>query len=171
MKPSVFFRSLLRDDLESFVHVLFYHILRYRPAGFHSVLLAQDLHDIFDWPPLEDGRRYGGHAKAAFLSLGFYFGPTTLINSTLPPQLVALMNALRKPFCMFYLDPDLLQEFSPIVVRKALAALDTADEFTAIFKAHLEVDGWPEDDGADDQLRSFDPTRTTGRRFARRFDH
>ncbi|KAI0312763.1 hypothetical protein OF83DRAFT_1144386 [Amylostereum chailletii] len=152
MKPLVFFRNLLRDDIESFVHVLVYHVLRYRPAGFPSIALAQQLHYIFDWHTVVDGQYSGGDCKADYLRGGSYFTPTALIDSTLPSQLVALMNALRRPFRMFYLDPECMEDYPPLVVQKALAALDTANEFIAIFKAHLEVDGWPENDGAVDQL-------------------
>ncbi|KAI0310125.1 hypothetical protein OF83DRAFT_1178896 [Amylostereum chailletii] len=172
-EPSIFFRGLLRDDLESFVHVLFYHILRYRPAGFPSVLLAQHLHDIFDWHTVVNGQYSGGDCKAGYLRGASYFGPTALIKSTLPPPLVALMNALRDLFFFIYTDERVIElgRIPRSTVEEGLRVLDTADEFTAIFKAHLMLDGWPEDDGADDQLRSLDPTRTTRRRLVWRFDY
>ncbi|KAI0309297.1 hypothetical protein OF83DRAFT_85700 [Amylostereum chailletii] len=167
MEPSIFLRGLLRDDIESFVYVLVYHVLRYRPAGFPSATLAHHLHHIFNQHIVVDGQYSGGEWKADYLRGGSYFTPTALIDSTLPSQLVALMNALRYLFFFTYTSNAVLRmmRIPTSIVEKGLRVLDTADEVTAIFEAHLKLDGWPEDDGADDQLRSFDPTKTTGRRF------
>lgn len=59
----------LRDDLESFVHVLFYHVLRYRPVyqGDESQLvLRHDMDEVFcgDQWRISSGRIVGGREKA-----------------------------------------------------------------------------------------------------------
>ncbi|KAI0317021.1 hypothetical protein OF83DRAFT_193659, partial [Amylostereum chailletii] len=108
---------LLRDDLESLVHVLFHHMLRYRPAGFLTVELATNLQAVFDAHTVVNGQARGGDQKAFYLSGGGYFGPSTLINSTLHRPLVALMNALRELFFYIYTDEELLRRFPASMVE------------------------------------------------------
>ncbi|KAI0308469.1 hypothetical protein OF83DRAFT_245998 [Amylostereum chailletii] len=147
-------KHLLRDDLESIVHVLTHHVLRYRPAGFPTVKLAKTLEDIFDNHFVVDGQSEGGERKADYFRGGAYFTTEALIASTLHPQLVALMSALRGLFYYFYQSPNVVRasQIPQSIVDAALRALDTADKFIAVFKEHLEADGWPENDGAIDQL-------------------
>lgn len=95
---------ILRDDLESFVHVLFHHVIQYRPT---KVGMQGDFvklfHSIYD-----DTRRgtrgesLGGEARSLVL-LNVHFRSRELEESPeLPFPLVQLMDGLRKLFAPLY---------------------------------------------------------------------
>ncbi|KAI0309298.1 hypothetical protein OF83DRAFT_1158929 [Amylostereum chailletii] len=115
--------------------------------------LATNLQAVFDAHTVVNGQARGGNQKAVYLIGGGFFSPSALIHSTLHRPLVALMNALRELFFYIYTDEELLRRFPASMVEEGSRVLDTAEQFTKVFREHLEVDGWPEDDGAVDQLR------------------
>jgi hypothetical protein len=57
----------LQDDLESFVHVVLYHSIRYLPHN-KFFLIKEILSNVFDEARVSNGRTVGGQGKAAMFS-------------------------------------------------------------------------------------------------------
>ncbi|KAI0310415.1 hypothetical protein OF83DRAFT_874263 [Amylostereum chailletii] len=140
----------LRDDLESFVHVLVYLVLRYRPTSITRSTLRYYFDCIFKKYTIRHGKLYGGLAKGSYLT-GMFFEMDELQES-LPPPLVTLMSVLIDLFANIYMPPHIKRSISDVTMGESLAKLESVDEFMAIFRRSLGSDGWLEDDGADDQL-------------------
>ena len=167
---------LLRDDLESLVHVLFYYVFRYRPTVMgDNGDLANSFHFAFDHVEYEeDGRSTGGSSRKLILR-NVILTSSHLWKSRLPNSLVSPMNSLRNRFALLYKERyhkeicDSLEQNSQIPVphqTKIVRALEQieanriATEKTLCgarpivdkFFRYLYNDDWSPDDGAIDQL-------------------
>jgi hypothetical protein len=98
------------DDLESFVYVLWYHVLRYRPLSISPENLKDDLETVFTKlkAGTETTRATGGDGKLTFFrDHVLYFPPDLLASSRLPRVLVRLLQALRYLFRDYYALPPM----------------------------------------------------------------
>jgi hypothetical protein len=92
------------DDIESFVYVLWYHVLRYCPLAMDSSSIDDDLDTVFVKlkAGTETKRATGGDGKLTFLD-GRIFPPADIrASSRLPRVLVRLLEALRDLFGDYY---------------------------------------------------------------------
>ncbi|VDB96754.1 unnamed protein product [Peniophora sp. CBMAI 1063] len=168
---------LLRDDLESFLHVLFYHVLRYRPmypeGSDDRSILIDSLKEVFDgarWR-VPNGRVVGGKAKASFLAGTTYFACGELRAHIRPSPLLGLLEDLRDAFEPLYSSkPDLSlyqpddEEYAAILEElqehqisysAALERFRSSEHMLSMFQYWTQdctSDGyeWLSDDGADD---------------------
>ncbi|KAI0321323.1 hypothetical protein OF83DRAFT_345750 [Amylostereum chailletii] len=94
---------LLRDDLESFVHLLFHHVLKYRPTACGQNLyfprVFTEVFDAFNLGP--NGEATGGIERMSMLT-GSIFPDKELQESSLPSALVDIMIESRSLFAPLY---------------------------------------------------------------------
>lgn len=168
---------LLRDDLESFVHVLFYHVLRYRPmypeGSDERLVLIDNLNEVFDgarWR-VPNGRVVGGKAKAGFLTGTLYFDSGELREHIRPIPLLGLLEDVRDAFEPLYTNEPPLFMYQPEdegyaeVVEKledhrrsraaALEQLQSSKHMLSLFRYWTKESArddyeWLPDDGAHD---------------------
>ncbi|KAJ7102735.1 hypothetical protein C8R44DRAFT_346473 [Mycena epipterygia] len=137
------------DDLESILHLLWYHILRYRPMGLGTCDLQSAISAIYDAYIVTDNEVIGGKGKVAFI-VGVYVTDVELENADkLPPALRSFMSDLRLLFKPMY------ENYSVKIRVQSLEAaripFQTKDAVDALFREHMEGE-WFEDDCAQDQL-------------------
>ncbi|TFY50174.1 hypothetical protein EVG20_g11677 [Dentipellis fragilis] len=139
-----------QDDMESFLHVLTYHSLRYRPRTLISYY--SEMYDVF-----EASKERGAGNKVLGGKGKLHFFAYSLLQShefmkTLPSPLVELIREVRKPFHYFYADRGALEE--EVMFRKVAAVeqVRSAHFFFDIWEKHLASDAWPMDDKSEDQL-------------------
>jgi hypothetical protein len=92
------------DDLESFVYVLWYHVLRYCPLSIAPDIVKDDLETVFTKlkAGTETTRATGGDGKLSFFD-GRIFSPADIhASSRLPRVLVRLLESLRDLFDDYY---------------------------------------------------------------------
>lgn len=132
------------DDLESLLHIAFYHVLRYRPMV-TTGQLQQIISDVFD-AHIVEGETTGGVGKAAFID--GHYPSTRMLQSamSLPPALRAFLYDLRALFKPLYAD-----DISPDRLEAAHVKLYTRQALDAIFVKHADGE-WLSDDCSADQL-------------------
>ncbi|KAA1467253.1 hypothetical protein DENSPDRAFT_847428 [Dentipellis sp. KUC8613] len=143
------------DDLESFDHVITYHILRYRPWNLPSYRHHMD--QIYDSTEEQENGSdvLGGSGKESFFSYAL-FRPRE-IKAAMPAHLSGLVQELRRPFHFFYADRDELgSEYCE--KEKAEEQIKTATHYLDVMKRYLAMDCWGTDDGSEDQLRKTSST-------------
>ncbi|KAI0311381.1 hypothetical protein OF83DRAFT_1151294 [Amylostereum chailletii] len=91
-----------RDDLESFMYVMFYEVLRYRPCGLPRKHFLERFHGIFDVVIGEDGSVTGAIYRHLLLS-GRTFPLSTIEAAPLPRPLIYLMDDFRNTFKPLYI--------------------------------------------------------------------
>ncbi|KAA1467225.1 hypothetical protein DENSPDRAFT_926442 [Dentipellis sp. KUC8613] len=135
-------------DLESFAHVITYHILRYRPWNLQSFRSYMDhVYDSTD--PQEDSDEVlGGKGKQAFFG-DIYFEARTL-KKVMPPHLAGVINELRASFKFSYKSGEEYDDDR----EKAHLKLQSPDLYLGILERYLELDDWATDDKSDDQLKA-----------------
>ncbi|VDC05997.1 unnamed protein product [Peniophora sp. CBMAI 1063] len=175
-------QHLLCDDLESFVHVLFYHVFRFRPirpdAPERKKLLA-GLHDVFDLAlPAGQSDVVGSLDKPKVLLGDGPFSSEFVAEHVKPLALSALMNDVRQAFAPLYkskplvdlagrdLHPEMAQQY-----RDELATcqqrLQSSNYVASRFRHwlhHYHMPEYPEldwlpDDCAVDQYQTCAPNR------------
>ncbi|KAI0315905.1 hypothetical protein OF83DRAFT_1129717 [Amylostereum chailletii] len=140
---------LLSDDLESFVHVLAFHLFRYRPSTYTMESLVTQLKRVYDGFILEHGIRKGDEDKKSFftdhkLSIRYI--------KDLHPACVNIVTRLRTLFSTaFYADSALVDLSKRKTAQKYLKKSELVLQ---IFNDNLNAPGWDEDDnsGSVDQL-------------------
>ncbi|KAI0039913.1 hypothetical protein FA95DRAFT_1550265 [Auriscalpium vulgare] len=146
------------DDLESFIHVLVFHLLRYRPTKF------EDLEDQFDklfddYSRKLDGTVIGGAGKRGF------FASTMLAQEewdrTLSPPCASLVDALRTLFEPLYMAR---KHISDAKMALTLEHLQNATFMLHLFDDSLNLAPEWEDDGPAEQIAFRLPTREQDRR-------
>ncbi|KZV75786.1 hypothetical protein PENSPDRAFT_599441 [Peniophora sp. CONT] len=100
-------KHLLRDDLESFAHVLFYHVLRYRPTVVDELAkkeVRDDIHDVFErMIHFDDGQNATcGRAKPSFLTGNGRFPKAFFSEHVRPLALLGLIHDLLRVFAPIY---------------------------------------------------------------------
>ena len=168
--------NTLTDDLESFLHVLAWMMLRYVPAGdsYGALRRGRDM-VMFDEHFRERGHsERGGEDKAQAFEAGRY--PSRIFRPRCETPLLKLMQELSKPFKSLYGDPPTNDDRGRVQVRpdgtdRVLYRLwDTIDQydqdighlesqiwFINEIKKALDEEVWPADDEADANLPiSFD---------------
>ena len=156
-------RHDLHDELESFLHVLLYHTIRYQTShvsrkqrGLLRRTFSSHLHDkVMD----DNGQICGGEGKQSFFQP---FSPLAFSEPSLETFLgvphVSLIETLRMMFIPIYSDTRLLKRAPiPNVAQtrdKAPAVLETSDQFIKEFKDHLKMNGWKENDASDEPSES-----------------
>ena len=168
--------NTLTDDLESFLHVLAWMMLRYVPASesYSALRRGRDM-DMFDEHFRERGHsERGGEDKALAFEAGRY--PSRIFRPRCETPLLKLMQELSKPFKSLYGDPPTHDDRRRVQVRpdgtdRVLYRLwDTIDQydqdighlesqiwFSNEIKKALDEEAWPADDEADANLPiSFD---------------
>ncbi|KAA1467222.1 hypothetical protein DENSPDRAFT_900394 [Dentipellis sp. KUC8613] len=141
-----------QDDMESFLHVVTYHALRYRPyplASYYS-----EMYDVFEAAEERDDSDevLGGKGKLHFFGYTL-LGPDEL-EDALPPPLADLIYDIRKPFHYFYARPRRLEENQKPMKILADKHVRSADFFFEIWEKHLASDAWPTGDASEDQMKS-----------------
>ncbi|TFY69116.1 hypothetical protein EVG20_g3296 [Dentipellis fragilis] len=127
------------DDLESFDHVITYHILRYRPWNLPSYRHHMD--QIYDsTEPQENGNEVlGGSGKESFFGYSL-FRPRE-IKAVMPSHLAGLIQELRRPFHLFYGDRDELgSEYCE--KKKAEKQVKSAAHYLDVLERYLAMDCW-----------------------------
>jgi hypothetical protein len=167
------------DDLESFVYVLWYHAIRYRPLAMGISEIQNKLKAVFQTWTLSTStnRAQGGDGKLSFFD-GRAFTPAEIRASPFPEAAVYVLNELRKVFTAYYrLKPeeptafqgqaeatsdDYFDDYSDELSRwkKSRAAalekmrhpLTLIERIFDLALTNKNEDSWPRDDGADDNL-------------------
>ncbi|KAI0318553.1 hypothetical protein OF83DRAFT_1115418 [Amylostereum chailletii] len=154
----------LQDDLESFVHVYVYHIVRYRPTGVRSVLGR--LESVYRAYAPGKPSNYSTNGKFSF------FGGISISNAELSGHICesahSLVKELRRLFfrAIYADDTDIEPEMRPPAVEK----LATSAHILELFDTALKGEDWAVDDGSQDVLgeddRDDSGKATTGKRTA-----
>ncbi|KAI0316399.1 hypothetical protein OF83DRAFT_256230 [Amylostereum chailletii] len=142
-----------RDDFESFLWVLLYNVLRYRPTCVKGLRLQELVHRIFDDV---DVSKKGGDGKLAFFH-SRKFVKKEVRESDLPIPLKNILEALRDLFRPLYLicgeDRAYLSADERTALVKAETLTSNSKAIGKIFKDNLTTrEQWPENDKAEDQL-------------------
>jgi hypothetical protein len=178
---------LLRDDLESFVHVLFYYVFRYRPvfpanSVDHRRLLTS-INAVFE-ANMSGSVHYwgipGGYEKGQYLcSPGSHFISGKLRQHLRPEPLCMLVEEAREVFTPLYSNEPIVNIIASEQVKaerreelkayeKALSAaterVESSAHMISVFRMWTEEyqDQWSADDGAVDQLAPAASTSTSG---------
>ncbi|KZV64470.1 hypothetical protein PENSPDRAFT_588350 [Peniophora sp. CONT] len=98
---------LLRDDLESFVHVLYYHVFRYRPTvpagSARQTELFSSIERVFNSSlRTKSGNLAGGYPKCLYLRSPAHFDPEMMEAYVQPLPLLELMLVVREAFEPIY---------------------------------------------------------------------
>ncbi|KAI0046128.1 hypothetical protein FA95DRAFT_1607126 [Auriscalpium vulgare] len=140
----------LSDDLESFVHVLTYNLVLYRPMGNDTV--SSNVRFVFDDYSVRkrDKVAVGGDGKVSF------FGNTILRNSmfrdALPDPCATVVEELRNLFAPFYSDEKGAAQ------RASSKGAELSEAVLKIFGDALDEEGWPTDDGCEPvEIESWEP--------------
>ncbi|KAI0319060.1 hypothetical protein OF83DRAFT_1112345 [Amylostereum chailletii] len=156
----------LSDDLESFVHVLAFHLVHHRPTGFPA--LESDVYYVYHRRIrlIDDNRTLGGLGKSDFF-ISAALSPAGF-RGHVPRPCAMLLRDLRHLFRdAFYADIDFVEDEE----RNAfIEALKTPDRVLDIFRTHLAEDGWARDDGSQDDLVGESSRVSTGKRRVPRED-
>ena len=162
-----------RDDLESFLHVLAWMMLRYVPADdFYQAADRGDDMTKFDQHSVRDGWfDRGGRAKSDALGAGTYPSPTFEPERDTP--LFFLLQTLCKPFKSLYekrlgdgarrkmkgsksKHDEILDDLSDALRQreqnKDIECLESVTWFMSEMKKALGEEDWPTDDAADANL-------------------
>ena len=163
--------NTLTDDLESFLHVLAWMMLRYVPASdSYSALRRGNDMVMFDQHFREHGHsERGGEGKARAFRAGDYPSSTYQPRSETP--LLNLVQELSKPFQSLYRNPPTDEDRNKVNVpfnhsdRKLLQLfvaidqydldmeyLDSSTWFINTMKTALDENKWLTDDNADENL-------------------
>ncbi|KAI0315906.1 hypothetical protein OF83DRAFT_1197755 [Amylostereum chailletii] len=144
----------LSDDLESFVYVLFYHLVRYRPSGVWSI--ERSLNEIFY--PYRPGEEWfhTTYGKTGFLSGGY------VSNERLELYLnVNLARLIRQLRCLFYAgvyaDDD---DIEPCFRSVASERLKSSRFILDLFDTAIAGAGWRSNDGCRDMLKKCEDDKT-----------
>ncbi|KIJ59178.1 hypothetical protein HYDPIDRAFT_118768 [Hydnomerulius pinastri MD-312] len=171
----------LQDDLESFLHVLNWAMVRYVPSDLTPDTRRNYLLDMFGMARPQDGTVVGGRVKLSALR-GEVYAPRCRL--TKPSRLLALIVALSKPFAARYANvpspfdaqdtsvpgdewdrhvEDLLAQRD----EKRLQYLKTSHWFISVMTQTIgEKTGWPTDDKADGKLLPTSDGFSTSRQQA-----
>ncbi|VDC01400.1 unnamed protein product [Peniophora sp. CBMAI 1063] len=165
---------LLRDDLESFVHVLFYHVFRYRPLfaadSPDQRRLLSSMSSVFEAASAQpNGRVYGGHHKGQYLcDRTSHFDARILRQQLRPESLYELLKGAREVFTQLYSEAPVIGNVGSKRIRTrreeelkkyedalaiATKRVETSAHIISVFDLWIEQEHeWPSDDGAIDQL-------------------
>ncbi|KAI0318617.1 hypothetical protein OF83DRAFT_1056547 [Amylostereum chailletii] len=138
----------LSDDLESFLHVVVYNLMRYLPSDYKTAALVDDFKIVYDTCITDGDVRYGGKGKAAF-----FRGSSLLVNMIqgLPDGCVDLVATLRDTFRIAFYDlPSTRRNPTQVEVEaknSAIDSLSTSTLFLDTFQNCLDDKNWDEDDG------------------------
>jgi hypothetical protein len=155
------------DDIESFVYVLWYHVLRYRPLAMDMAEIQDKLKNVFQkWTVgTATKRAKGGDGK-----LSFFHGSIFLraeIADSFPEVLADMLEDLRDMFGSYYAlkprsrrggNPDQLSRWQQERVDALSRVSNPPALIKDIFDLYLmdeTVDMWPRDDSADDNLATI----------------
>ena len=178
---------LLRDDLESFVHILYYYVFRYRPTvpsgSAAQKRLFTSMDKVFNTVLYTGGEVIGGDDKANYLASATHFDPRMMHNYVHPEPLRRLMLISRDAFGPLYaseplVDDSLQGDAAARQSRKlqsyrqaldsACARLQSSDYLISLFRSWTqEYDAtryqWPSNDAAVDQMRPQSPSGPTAK--------
>ncbi|KAI0318714.1 hypothetical protein OF83DRAFT_920050 [Amylostereum chailletii] len=150
MKNSKNTEHQLCDDQESFVHVLLYHIIHFRPTGIPD--LMGEIEDMF-----HHGKRDGVTRVVARERLGFFAScilQPSEFYGFIPDPCLLLLEELRALFYRgLYLGCSM-----PVTDRQhkeALKALQTPARVLKVFDKAIKKRGWLGDDGSVDAVRAY----------------
>ncbi|KAI0064457.1 hypothetical protein BV25DRAFT_1914183 [Artomyces pyxidatus] len=156
------------DDLESFLHVLSYNLLRYRPTNFES--LSGDLRELFDQSRQDNvnSEVTGGRGKRDFF-LNYLF-PMEVWAPTLSEPCANIVRQFRTLFRHTYGLAGMIETGNEArakpaikqVIEEALAPLQSCEAALKIFDENLAEEVWPEDGGA--TFVHIEPPITTPKR-------
>jgi hypothetical protein len=139
------------DDLESFVYVLWYHVLRYRPLSIAPTILKDNLDTVFAklTAGTETTRATGGDGKLSFFrNHDFYFPADIFASSHLPRVLVRLLESLR----------DLFGDYYALRPKKRASNAETGAVSNAeLMKTALKNNDADDEDGEDDEAILQEP--------------
>ncbi|KAI6029863.1 hypothetical protein PISMIDRAFT_680773 [Pisolithus microcarpus 441] len=149
----------LKDDIESFVHVLGWIALSYLPSSMGGDERTHILSLMYDRSGKNaEGREEGGSYKAFQLALGVY--PGEGFELTEHPPILELIQNLASPFRARYGKPPTEEdqkifEFLMPQYRLNIERLGSPEWFLRTFEDALESPGWPAKDGARDRRIAF----------------
>ena len=162
----------LTDDLESFLHVLAWMMLRFVPTieAYDAEKRHRDMHKFDEHFPSESSLDEGGMQKADALGRGVY--PSTRFQPKEKTPLFELLRNLRKPFKSLYsaeppTDEDRIKinvpesEYNRTLQRLSedisiydedIKRLESSYWFMDTMQMVLDLNEWPFDDKAKDQI-------------------
>ncbi|KZV63029.1 hypothetical protein PENSPDRAFT_641476 [Peniophora sp. CONT] len=176
---------LLRDDLESFLHVLYYHVFRYRPTVPASSAAQKELFAsmdrVFNTAWSTDDGSVGGVAKSHYICSPAHFDPCMMRDFVHPLPLRRLMLKARDTFEPMYASEPLVRKSRDEdrialdlerrdmylkALNTARTRLQTPEYFISLFSGLTEDYDperfhWPSDDGSMDQFIPSRPKPTT----------
>ncbi|KAI0319063.1 hypothetical protein OF83DRAFT_863189 [Amylostereum chailletii] len=133
----------LSDDLESFLYVVLYELVRYRPTGIFA--LEMDLNTVFHDKEETACRSVKG--KMGFLYGGFISAGE--LREHLSLGACSLVHHLRTLFLTaFYAD-----DVEPAHRSEAVGHLETPTHLIELFDSHLARSCWTRDDAGQDMLK------------------
>ncbi|KAI0319062.1 hypothetical protein OF83DRAFT_863265 [Amylostereum chailletii] len=149
----------LADDLESFVHVLVYTVLRFRPTGVKN--LVHDMNSVFDAHITIGAETTGGQGKKSFFAGSPIEGK--VFRDYVPKPCADIIRELR------YLFRDALHgdedDTSAEERVAALKNLSSSAHVLEIFDSHLKrTTEWDANDGHEEQMRAAIEIISTGKR-------
>ncbi|KAI0311318.1 hypothetical protein OF83DRAFT_1151462 [Amylostereum chailletii] len=140
---------VLVDDLESFLHVFVFHVVRHRPTGIPNLI---DILDNIYYSGMQDNEpEVNGMHKVAFLSGGIV--RLGQLRGHLNEPCYNLVVELRGLFWRgrYAYDSDIPTEER----REKERALESSDRILAMFDAAVEGDGWSDGDGSRDIVKEI----------------
>ncbi|TFY83845.1 hypothetical protein EWM64_g159 [Hericium alpestre] len=150
----------LSDDLESFLHVILYHALRYRAACASIFTLRADMEIVFESSKVgEGGRIVGGDGKRNFFSYDLF--NEKILARVLPPPLAKLIAGMRMVFSDIYSAEK--PWGSAEKEEKARKLLETSAHFLQLLKDNIAAEGWIADDGGIDLLAGSSASKSKKR--------
>ncbi|KAI0311679.1 hypothetical protein OF83DRAFT_1149793 [Amylostereum chailletii] len=143
--------------LESFVLVLFHHILKYRPAGYtNDTNFPKAFMAVFDDHTVgKNGEVTGGSARRAMLAC-LTFSPSELELGPLPAPLVGLMNRLRNYFQSIYLEAAMAHKAATEATPLPVTQNETLASAGRRGKKRIATGTKEQKDETVDALRDFD---------------
>ncbi|KZV63028.1 hypothetical protein PENSPDRAFT_739051 [Peniophora sp. CONT] len=159
---------LLRDDLESILYLLYFHVLAFRPPAPGSALRLEEillsLRNVFEYGYATDINEIrGGRTKQLFLGGGADFRDIDLETVVRPSALFDLMRQFRTSFQPLYItEPRLFgsedeeeeaqyeqkHNMWSKELKSAITELSSTDTLLELFDEALSSSGWPSSDGA-----------------------
>ncbi|KAI0042693.1 hypothetical protein FA95DRAFT_1564058 [Auriscalpium vulgare] len=143
----------LSDDLESFVHVLTYNLVLYRPMENDGV--SEDVRTVFEGYSVraKDKIIVGGGGKISFFLDGTL--PDKLFREALPDPCTKTVRDLRELFAPLYRDEV---KVGKEVIAAGRKAVQSSEALLKIFGEWLAKDGWLTDDGCEPvEIESWNP--------------
>jgi hypothetical protein len=139
----------VRDDLESFLWLLYYMLLRFTESNLSCMNLKDEMAQIFDAYVLQDDGQQatGGRGKRSEI--------TEIADSKRTFDVAPCLQSLLEEYAGLFTSIYIFNEKSTESLNKHMAALDRLkkhDSVVELFKTALSTDGWSNGGAIEDQI-------------------